>query len=443
MASLTKEKDRNSWRLAWTNENKKRRAMRLGSMPKKTAEQFRVKFEELQGVRRGGGSLPQALSEWVNSINTDLRLKLEDAGLVEKVRKITLKKFCEEYKASRTGLAKATITRDRQVCDLMIEFFGEDRELASVTPRDAEAWTRWLSSDGNKRELNRTTLEPNTVRRRTGTASQIFKTAIRWKLTSENPFDGLAKTVRENRERQKFISWQDIVKVIACAPNSEWAAIIAFARLTGARVPSELHGLTWEDFDFNKGEIKIKSPKTKHHGGVHTSRTCPMFQELQPYLKSLSDSVQPGRKTAMTSPVFPIVCSPRKNLGTAFTRMIKAAGLIPWPKLFMNLRSSRETELFKKFPAADICSWFGHSPAVAARFYAQSRSEEALRASRMPTVEEAETTITVGVPAGAQDGKMGAIAGALNAYQQDSNNHQRGLEYKENDGASIGAEGMH
>jgi len=57
----------------------------------------------------------------------------------------------------------------------------------------------------------------------------------------------------------------------------------------------------------------------------------------------------------------------------------------------------------------------------------------------MPAAEEAETIITVGVPAGTQDVKMGA----LNAYQEDSNNHQRGLEYKENDGASIGAEGMH
>ena len=75
MASLTKEKNRDSWKLGWTESDKKRKSMRLGSMPKKTAEQFRVRFEELQGVRRGGGSLPQALSEWINCIDVVLRSK--------------------------------------------------------------------------------------------------------------------------------------------------------------------------------------------------------------------------------------------------------------------------------------------------------------------------------------------------------------------------------
>jgi hypothetical protein len=42
-------------------------------MPKKTAEQFRTKFEELEGVRRGGGSVPPHLIEWINSLEEELR----------------------------------------------------------------------------------------------------------------------------------------------------------------------------------------------------------------------------------------------------------------------------------------------------------------------------------------------------------------------------------
>ena len=144
----------------------------------------------------------------------------------------------------------------------------------------------------------------------------------------------------------------------------------------------------------------------------------------------------------MSSPVFPLVSSPQINLGTAFSRMIKAAGLEAWPKLFTNLRSSRETELLQEFAAIDVCSWFGHSPTVAARFYAQSRPDEALRASKMPSVEEAETTFTVGAPAGAQDTKMGVKAGALNDYQDDSNNYHVGGEHLEKDSVLIGTDGV-
>ncbi len=441
MASLTKEPNRDSWKLGWTESNKKRKSMRLGSMPKKTAEQFRVRFEELQGVRRGGGSLPQALSEWINCIDVVLRSKLESKGLVEPVKHTFLDKFFEEYKASRTGLADATITRDRQVCALLVEYFGADRDIGTISVRGAEEWTRWLSTEGNKRDLERKSLESNTVRRRTGTASQIFKTAIRWKLLTENPFVGLAKTVRENKERQVFVAWDKILKVIQVAPSQEWQALIAFARLCGPRVPSELHGLTWNDVDFVKREIKIKSPKTKHHGGSHTSRMCPMFMELVPYLEALFASLESGKRLPQ-SPVFPVVSSPRINLGTAFKRMIKAAGLEPWPKLFTNLRSSRETELFAEFSAADVCSWFGHSPAVAARFYAQSRPEEASRATRVSTVGNASSSKTVGAPAGAHESKMGVKAGALNDSQEDSSTYQDDPEHQEKEGVLRASEGV-
>ncbi|HBR19874.1 MAG: hypothetical protein A2Y13_04095 [Planctomycetes bacterium GWC2_45_44] len=43
----------------------------------------------------------------------------------------------------------------------------------------------------------------------------------------------------------------------------------------------------------------------------------------------------------------------------------------PWPKLFQNLRSSRETELTQKFPLPVVCAWMGNSQLVAAKHYLQ------------------------------------------------------------------------
>jgi hypothetical protein len=43
-----------------------------------------------------------------------------------------------------------------------------------------------------------------------------------------------------------------------------------------------------------------------------------------------------------------------------------------WPKLFHNLRASRETELMREYDLATVCKWIGNSPAVAAKHYAMS-----------------------------------------------------------------------
>ena len=53
-------------------------------------------------------------------------------------------------------------------------------------------------------------------------------------------------------------------------------------------------------------------------------------------------------------------------------RIIKRAGHLPWPKLFHNLRASRESELMREFDLATVCKWIGNSPEVAARHYAVS-----------------------------------------------------------------------
>ena len=46
-------------------------------------------------------------------------------------------------------------------------------------------------------------------------------------------------------------------------------------------------------------------------------------------------------------------------------RIIFAAGLTPWPKLFHNLRASRQTELAQHFPEHVVCQWIGNSQPVA------------------------------------------------------------------------------
>jgi hypothetical protein len=44
-----------------------------------------------------------------------------------------------------------------------------------------------------------------------------------------------------------------------------------------------------------------------------------------------------------------------QNLRTQFLKIIKRAGLKAWPRLFHNLRASRQTELMQRFPIYVFC----------------------------------------------------------------------------------------
>jgi hypothetical protein len=61
----------------------------------------------------------------------------------------------------------------------------------------------------------------------------------------------------------------------------------------------------------------------------------------------------------------------KTNLRRQLERIVKRAGLEPWPKLWHNLRASRQTELAERYPIHVVCAWIGNSRAVAQEHYLQ------------------------------------------------------------------------
>ncbi|MBI2479321.1 MAG: hypothetical protein HYV60_12025 [Planctomycetia bacterium] len=54
---------------------------------------------------------------------------------------------------------------------------------------------------------------------------------------------------------------------------------------------------------------------------------------------------------------------------TGWQKIIAKAGITPWPRLWQNLRASRETELANEYPLHVVTEWIGNSPAIAAKHY--------------------------------------------------------------------------
>jgi hypothetical protein len=62
-------------------------------------------------------------------------------------------------------------------------------------------------------------------------------------------------------------------------------------------------------------------------------------------------------------------------------KVIKRAGLKPWPKLFQNLRLTRQNELTAKFPAHVVCDWIGNSEEVAKEHYLRATEADFAKAA--------------------------------------------------------------
>ena len=168
-----------------------------------------------------------------------------------------------------------------------------------------------------------------------------------------------------NKGREHFVTKEVTAEVIAACPDAEWRLIVALARYGGVRTPSETFALTWGDMDWDRERVRINSPKTEYHPGGE-SRVIPLFPELRPYLEEVFDPAEPGTKYVITQHRLGSV-----NLRTQLERIILRAGVEQWPRLFQNLRASRETELAKEHPLQVVVAWIGNSASIAAKHYLQ------------------------------------------------------------------------
>ncbi|MBT3200784.1 MAG: tyrosine-type recombinase/integrase [Phycisphaerales bacterium] len=184
-------------------------------------------------------------------------------------------------------------------------------------------------------------------------------------IIAENPFADVQCGHYANTTRYYFVSQAEAQAVLDACPDAEWRLLFALCRFGGLRCPSEVLRLTWADIDWEHDRFTVHASKTEHHadGGI---RQVPIFPELAPHLTECFEAAEPGSEYVITR-----YRNANVNLRTQLNRIIKRAGLMPWPKLFQNLRSTRETELVQEFPIHVVCKWIGNSTQIASKHYLQ------------------------------------------------------------------------
>ncbi len=343
MASLTTRGNGTRF-IQFTDANGDRKTIYVERMPKHDAKVVLGHVEALAAAQIARSSWDRKTAEWVGELGSVLYDKLAAVGLVPKKatpERKAIGPFIEAYIAKRTKAKPSTITNLKCVQRELVEFLPANRALADVTEADAQDFRQFLGER----------LAENTIRRHCSRARQFFAAAVNARLIPKNPFSVLkGLTVQANAERFRFVTQGEITRVLNACPDDQWRVIVALARHAGLRTPSETLLLRWRDVDWENKRMTVTSPKTEHFG--KGTRTVPIFPKLRPYLEAARDASKGEAEFVVTR-----YRDSRQNLRTQFERIIVAAGLVPWPKPFQNLRSSCETELVGEHDLHAVTAW--------------------------------------------------------------------------------------
>jgi len=246
-----------------------------------------------------------------------------------------------------------------------------------------------------------------TIHRRLKNARMLFGRAMTLKLISENPFVDVQAKNANPPERMHFISIPDTEKLIAVS-NPTWRTIIALARYGGLRCPSEVLMLRWENVDFATNRMTVSSPKTEHHEG-RAYRVVPIFGVLRQCLEDAHELAEAGEVYVVGGKQGDTYRASSQgpggwvgtNLRTTFEKILRRAGLAQWPRLFQNLRSSRETELMQNHPIHVVAAWLGNTPKIALGHYLQTLEADFDKAVRESGANSGAVVVQNAVQTGA------------------------------------------
>jgi integrase len=344
-------------RVMFTDAHSRRRAVRLGKMSVRQAQTIADRVREIVIDQRQGRSHSDELLAWLGKALDDvLKRRFRKLDLIDLPdrEEMQLEPFIDKV-LSMLDVKPGTATFYGHTKRNLIQHLGAHRIVRTITRKNGDEWRLYLKSER---------LAGPTIARRVVAARTIFKHAVKWGLSGINPFDEVKTGRQTNKGRERFITREMIDLVIDECPDLDWKLIFALTRYGGLRCPSELAAMRWPDLDWQRGSMIVHSPKTEAHEGGE-QRVVPMFPELRPLLLEAFNAAEEGEERILTKHKL----NNAANLRTQAARIIKRAGLTPWPKTFQNLRASRETELSERFPMHVVCAWIGNSPRVARDYY--------------------------------------------------------------------------
>jgi len=374
MASINRRPKGHKW-IQFTF-NSKRHTVRLGKVSERIAREAMMRIEDLITAKQVG-EINAVATAWLQGVSSKIRDRLASCGLCDPVKVMTVGQLCDAFLES-LDVAGGTRVNIGVVVNNARQFFTEGKSFREITPADAKAFRAWVRDHG--RVVGDGPLADTTVGRRCMQVKQIFNFAIDSRWLSRNPFEGMGGWVITNREKDCFVDLETFGQVMSASPDTELRLAFALNRLAGLRCPSEIINLEWSDVLWDQDLIVVRSPKTKRHEGGKM-RKVPIFKDLRPWIQEHYDAASDCEPRIFTK-----YRMSSAGFNNKLERILRRIGIAMWPKPFMNMRASRETELMEEFPIQVVAAWMGHSPKIALMHYAQVKDSHMKKATgRKPT----------------------------------------------------------
>ena len=369
MASLFELKT-GAYRITITR-GEKQKSIHLGKVNKKNAGLVLSMVNRIIAANATGDSLDAVTAHWTTNIDDTLYGKLVKAGVLSERQRRTLGKFIADYITERTDWKEGTVATFRRSKNLMLEFFGADTPIEKISVDNAVAFRLDLQNRKYKKDKGQKYSEA-TITKIIRHCRQVFSLARRRKLIADSPFETVKSGSQRNPKRFYFVTMEDYRRLLEGCTNAKQRLILALARFGGLRCPIDLCGLRWSEINWTEKWFWVHSPKTEHHVGKG-KRQVPLFPELERRFLELAETLPEGADDLVfpEESDMPPIISPKKSLGSWIHKVASRAGVELWEKPFQNCRSSRDTELRKKFPEYLVNRWIGHTQQVAEAHYTQ------------------------------------------------------------------------
>ena len=352
--------------------------VRLGVKQKFIAEIAKRNIETLIASQEHGVSVPADVMVWLTGLSLKVQQRIARSGLTEPPAEqqqamLYLSDLTRAAQERYQSGAASTLNKILGACRDLEAFFLPKTLLKSITHGDAIDFRKWLTSDqrrkshGYKKRLAVSTANGVCKKCRT-----IFQIAVDKKLLDINPISGLPGISNDSNDARKFFVTRDLFQTLLSKADPDLTTALTLIRFNGLRAPDEVIYLKWDHIDWDQETITATTPKKEYTGNY--IRQLPIFPDVLPYLQDAYERSEPGQEYVVPG------LKRQERDRTLYRRTLRAAyraGLTsdstkpPWPKVLVNMRASCETEMLRIRPLTVVAKWFGHSPKVAATYYAQ------------------------------------------------------------------------
>ncbi len=309
-------------------------------------------IEKILLAEKKGEYLDRHSRMFIENAPYDLKRRFVKAGFSDAKKYVTINDAWAEFIAWKNSqVCASTQLIWKLIGDRLFALFDKDLEVNSITPSDAKHARETLAKDYSEATI--------------ATTIGRFRTFWSWTVeksyADNNVFLGVRKGSDVNRSKDFQIPREWTERILEACPSQTWRTLFSFWRIGGLRQQEPLL-IKWNHVDWERKRIVVPSPKTSRYEG-REERVIPMFPSIE---KELEES----RKNAPRNEAYVIYENRRRGFDSGFKRILYWAGLDPWPKLFQNMRSSRENDLIEEgFPPHVVGAWIGHTSRVQERHY--------------------------------------------------------------------------